>query len=674
VAEIPQVDVAHVVALIGHWATPRRTAALLGRPAGDVRAALDQLVSDGVLSRADRPTFSVESDREALIAGIGLVRAQTIRAAAAALLAAEGERLAAGMLLLDVDPAGNAQHAALLWDAATMAGEQNDPDVAILLLKRLLAEPPVAAMTSSALVALGTAEVRTGVTNGQDTLRAALNEASQPDQIADAASALAWALAGHVRGEDAAAALVEARERLLAEGSAPDASLDVQIADMSAWDAGLKEARRTAVARLNQTGGSALASAAVLAARATDAIAAAEPAAETAELCQRALANGALANSPRGAPTALAMGMFLGYTGRGAQGIDQLDHVISRLRANDLTALIGPATAFRGAVKLMLGRLADAETDLRAIVGSPWLVRSTPLMTGFLLLCLLEQGKEDAAAQLLANLRLEGGDVQRMIPHAPFLYARAELRARRGDPHAALADLLRCGEWLAEGGWVNPAIAGWRGSAARILVSQDRRTEAQTLAAEEVRLAERFGEPAGLARALRAQATTVDAPHAGQLLARAVNCTDVTHTAVEHTAALIDLAAWEISAGALADARPRLHTAWGLAEQTGASARTRRAGELLHAAGGRARPTDPNAGAVRLTRTELRVARLAATGLTNAEISRQLVVSPKTTESHLRSVFQKLGISSRAQLPALIPAEETASPGGNAERPDRAGI
>ncbi len=55
-----------------------------------------------------------------------------------------------------------------------------------------------------------------------------------------------------------------------------------------------------------------------------------------------------------------------------------------------------------------------------------------------------------------------------------------------------------------------------------------------------------------------------------------------------------------------------------------------------------------------LTATELRVAELAAAGMTNREVAQVTYMSAKTVEAHLASVYRKLGIRSRAQLGARV--------------------
>jgi ATP/maltotriose-dependent transcriptional regulator MalT len=55
-----------------------------------------------------------------------------------------------------------------------------------------------------------------------------------------------------------------------------------------------------------------------------------------------------------------------------------------------------------------------------------------------------------------------------------------------------------------------------------------------------------------------------------------------------------------------------------------------------------------------LSRAELAVARLVATGLTNREVASQLYLSVKTVEYHLRNSYMKLEITSRRDLAALL--------------------
>jgi DNA-binding CsgD family transcriptional regulator len=57
-----------------------------------------------------------------------------------------------------------------------------------------------------------------------------------------------------------------------------------------------------------------------------------------------------------------------------------------------------------------------------------------------------------------------------------------------------------------------------------------------------------------------------------------------------------------------------------------------------------------------LTPSELRIAQLAATGLSNADIAARLFITIKTVEHHLIAVYRKLDIHSRRQLPAALAA------------------
>ncbi len=62
-----------------------------------------------------------------------------------------------------------------------------------------------------------------------------------------------------------------------------------------------------------------------------------------------------------------------------------------------------------------------------------------------------------------------------------------------------------------------------------------------------------------------------------------------------------------------------------------------------------------------MTATELRVAELAAAGITNREIARAVFMSEKTVESHITRVYRKLGIHSRAELGAWMAGNPASS-------------
>ncbi|MGZ4172199.1 MAG: response regulator transcription factor, partial [Solirubrobacteraceae bacterium] len=49
-----------------------------------------------------------------------------------------------------------------------------------------------------------------------------------------------------------------------------------------------------------------------------------------------------------------------------------------------------------------------------------------------------------------------------------------------------------------------------------------------------------------------------------------------------------------------------------------------------------------------LTEREVEVLRLVARGLSNKEIARRLVISPKTVGNHIEHIYDKIGASSRA--------------------------
>jgi DNA-binding CsgD family transcriptional regulator len=113
---------------------------------------------------------------------------------------------------------------------------------------------------------------------------------------------------------------------------------------------------------------------------------------------------------------------------------------------------------------------------------------------------------------------------------------------------------------------------------------------------------------------------------------------------------------WLRREGRRVDARAQLRTAHDLMAGMGMQAFAERARRELVATGERVRKRVQETRA-QLTPQELQVARLAVEGLSNAEIGGRLFLSGRTVEWHLRKVFTKLDIVSRAQLHATLPLD-----------------
>ena len=60
------------------------------------------------------------------------------------------------------------------------------------------------------------------------------------------------------------------------------------------------------------------------------------------------------------------------------------------------------------------------------------------------------------------------------------------------------------------------------------------------------------------------------------------------------------------------------------------------------------------AGVETLTQREVQVARLVVDRRTNPEIARELFLSVKTIETHMRTIFRKLDVSSRHEVARVI--------------------
>ncbi len=100
------------------------------------------------------------------------------------------------------------------------------------------------------------------------------------------------------------------------------------------------------------------------------------------------------------------------------------------------------------------------------------------------------------------------------------------------------------------------------------------------------------------------------------------------------------------------DARQHLRHALEAFRDVKAVALAARAEQELRASGETARKRDPST-LLQLTPTELKIAQLVSSGMSNKDVAAQCWISPRTVAFHLRNVFSKAGVTSRGELARL---------------------
>ncbi|MEU0503050.1 AAA family ATPase [Nocardia sp. NPDC005998] len=302
-----------------------------------------------------------------------------------------------------------------------------------------------------------------------------------------------------------------------------------------------------------------------------------------------------------------------------------------------------------------------------------------------------------AAAPIAAEAVAFARETGQPFMHATVTTVQAEIAALRGDyPQAAAltADAERTG--LAAG--ARPVLATVQLTRALIALGEGRFDDAYAdlarihnprdpshspalcayFLSELAEAAVRAGRTDAMADLLReleptAASTPSPALHIGMRYARAVLAGDKAGELFA-TALAADLTGWPAERGRLhlaygewlrrqrrvVESRTHLRMAREIFDALGFAAWSERARLELRSAGESSPNRDPDA-RERLTPHELSIAQLAAQGLTNREIGQRLYLSHRTVSTHLHRIFPKLGISSRGDLAALLPAsDETA--------------
>ena len=277
-----------------------------------------------------------------------------------------------------------------------------------------------------------------------------------------------------------------------------------------------------------------------------------------------------------------------------------------------------------------------------------------PQAASALIFVLLDRGATDEAR---AVLHARGFD--EAVPdgglHDLVWLARGRLRVAEGDVDGGVRDVLHYGAVCEALGRRNPGYFPWRSTAAAALVPLGRRDEAATLARDEYVQAELTGVPGARGRALGTLAAAQRGDDAVATATAAVELSAGSPLVLDAAEARIVLGRALRLVGRREQAREPLRQALDTATRIDAQPMAERARHELLATG--ARPRRPALrGVAALTPTELRVASLAAQGLTNRQLAHTLYVSPKTIETHLAAAYRKLGVAGKADLPTVLAA------------------
>jgi DNA-binding CsgD family transcriptional regulator len=655
------VPLVRALAVLGRPAPLRYVAALADMDLPQAALLTDRLRAASVLAAGALLEFEHPIVRTAIYDSVPPGMRAMAHARAAALLETDGADIElVGLHLLRSEPDADPHAVAVLHAAAASAAGRGDRDAATGFLRRALAEPPPAGRRAALLLDLGLALASERDEDAVAVLHEAVAQADDADQPNEPGRATAALLSAgalgvwghHDSARDIALAGLSAvgGDQLVADQLEAELFANSWISAATARSAWERiRPRLDSVAKEPPTAPGAPgwrvyeALAATIAARGGSEVMArfAPVLAESRDLAQR---------DSLVPVTAL---LVLIWNDELGQALAFSDAMLASAGARGSANLTATVRCLRSMILRRLGRLQEAAEDGRA--GLDYKLKTAPPLAvawaaAFLIEALTMIGRyaeaEDVVTVAEARRPPDG-----WIHTVMFTQARGTLRVAAQRPEEGLADLRTAAEGWRSLGVSSPAGATWRIPAVVACTALGRQEEAAQLAAEQLDLARAVGTPATLGVSLRIAAPF--APDPEHTLAEAISLLEAVDGRYEQGLAFAELGAHRRRAGRRGDAREPLRRALDFAERTGAERLRGYARAELLAVGARPRRTaltGPDA----LTSAERRVAALAAEGRSNRQIAQQLYVTQATVETHLRHAFHKLGITSRADLPARL--------------------
>jgi DNA-binding CsgD family transcriptional regulator len=229
-----------------------------------------------------------------------------------------------------------------------------------------------------------------------------------------------------------------------------------------------------------------------------------------------------------------------------------------------------------------------------------------------------------------------------------YLQARGQLYLATDRTLAARRDFEACGELMIRWGIDLPGVVAWRNDLAQVHLLRGEVEAARTLAGEQLaRL------PAGRSRsrgiALRLLAATSEPHRKLALLKESAEILEACGADAELAYTLHGQSRAHQELGELDHARVAERRAAVIAKRCGVDMTRVTCPEPKRPLAG-APSTMVHSVAGSLSDAQLRVATLAAQGLTNREIAHQLYVTVSTVEQHLTKVYRKLNVNRREDL------------------------
>jgi len=646
------VSLTSALAVFGGPTPLRLAAAQAGLTVAEAALLADKLRAASVLAPGSTPEFAHPIVRTAVYESLPPGERALAHERVALLLEQDGadpERVC--LHLLRTEPAGNPHVVAMLRAAAAAAAGRGAPESTAGYLRRALAEPPDQATRAELSFELGVAFAAVRHPESVPTLREAV--ARSTDMTVALISARVLGIWTH---HDVAATIC--RDALDIGSRRPGGPDRATVDELEAEffnNASIDPARADGAWSL---AGDRLANSDQPCWQVAGAFAAtylAEPSGVALARIGPVLASG-LAGVATDSLSALWVFLTLIWNDQLEPALAVADRVLAEARTRGAMSIVVHVSLVRSMVARRLGRLDDAAADALATKDFKF-ATSPPLAVawmGFIALeALTRLGRLDEAEALAAAVAARQ-PMDGWIHTNLFREARAELRVAQQRYPEALDDLRAAADGWRAVRYVNPAVAAWRSTAVAAHLAMGNRDEAATLASEQLALARTVGTPLALGSALRAYASVGENPVAP--LEEAIIQFESIGARYDLALALADLGTCLGRAGRVAQARDPLRRALDLAERTGAVPLRDYARRELAAVGVRPRRaalTGPDA----LTSAERQVAGLAAAGRSNKQIAQHLFITTGTVETHLRHVFQKLDIASRADIPATLASE-----------------